>query len=170
MKKKVRIYRAADGNGKYVNKTSQFLSKAQMGGTPDPSMLAYPGSQPMEQQDQSGQLIQFVMNDITNQVAREETLFKLVNIMGLPLDTATELYVTIAEKITEDIEKSDDDTYEEETGQKRQKENPLTTDAIITQRPEEDSNYDYDLYSTTGRDIAMQESDEQDLLDESLDP
>jgi hypothetical protein len=170
MKKKVRIYRAADGNGKYVNKTSKFLSKAQMGGTPDPSMLAYPGSQPMEQQDQSGQLIQFVINDITNQVAREETLFKLVNVMGLPLDTATELYVTIAEKITEDIEKSDDDAYEEETGQKRQKEDSLTTDAVITQRPEEDSNYDYDLYSTSGRDIAMQESDEQDILDESLDP
>ena len=65
MKKKVRIYKAPDGKGKYVNKTSKFLAKAQMGGTPDPSMLGYPGAQPAQEQDKSGQIIQFVVNDIT---------------------------------------------------------------------------------------------------------
>ena len=29
---KVRIYKSPDGNGKYLNKTSQFLEKAQKGG------------------------------------------------------------------------------------------------------------------------------------------
>ena len=169
MKKKVRIYKAPDGKGKYVNKTSQFLAKAQMGGVPDPSMLAYPGAQPAQQQDQSGQLIQFVVNDITNQVAKEETLFKLVNVMGVPIDTATELYITIAEKLTEDIEKEDDRVYEEETGQARKKENPLTKDAIITQNPEQDT--DYGLFDDTGSDIVMDDSDQgPDILDEALDP
>ena len=170
MKKKVRIYKAPDGNGKYVNKTSRFLAKAQMGGTPDPSMLAYPGAQqaPASQQDQTSQLMQFVANDITNQVAKEETLFKLVNIMGVPIDAATELYMVIAEQITQDVEEQDDDAYEEETGQKREKEDPLSTDEVITQNVEED--IDYDLYDDTGSDIIMQDSEEEDVLDEALDP
>ena len=169
MKKKVRIYKAPDGKGKYVNKTSKFLAKAQMGGTPDPSMLGYPGAQPAQQQDKSGQIIQFVVNDITNQVAKEETLFKLVNIMGVPVDAATELYVTIAEKLTEDIEKEDDKTYEEETGQPRMKENPLTKDAVITENPEQET--DYGLFDDTGSDIVMDDSDQgPDILDEALDP
>ncbi len=29
---KVRIYKSPDGNGKYLNKTGQFLEKAQKGG------------------------------------------------------------------------------------------------------------------------------------------
>lgn len=33
-KKKVRIYKAQDGKGKFLNKTAQFLQKAQMGGAP----------------------------------------------------------------------------------------------------------------------------------------
>jgi hypothetical protein len=169
MKKKVRIYKAPDGKGKYLNKTSKFLTKVQMGGTPDPSMLGYPGAQPAQQQDKTNQLIQFVVNDITNQVAKEETLFKLVNIMGVPVDAATELYVTIAEKLTEDIEKEDDRTYEEETGQPRMKENPLTKDAVITENPEQE--IDYDLFDDTGSDIVMDDSDQgPDILDEALDP
>jgi hypothetical protein len=171
MKKKVRIYKAPDGKGKYVNKTSKFLSKAQMGGAPDPSMLAYPGAQPAEEQDQTNQIIQFIINDITSKVEKEKTLFKLINIMGLPMDAATQLYAVVAEKITEDIEREDDAAYEEETGQSRKKESPLTKDAVITQRPEEeDEDFDYDLYSTTGRDIVMEESNEPDILDEALDP
>ncbi len=170
MKKKVKIYKAPNGEGKFINKTSQFLAKAQMGGTPDPSMLAYPGAQqaPASQQDQTSQLMQFVANDITNQVAKEETLFKLVNIMGVPIDAATELYMVIAEQITQDVEEQDDDAYEEETGQKREKEEPLSTDEVITQNVEED--IDYDLYDDTGSDIIMQDSEEEDVLDEALDP
>lgn len=34
-KKKVRIYKAHDGKGKFLNKTAQFLQKAQMGGAPE---------------------------------------------------------------------------------------------------------------------------------------
>lgn len=168
MKKKVRIYKAPDGKGKYINNTSKFLAKAQMGGSPDPSMLAYPGSQPAQQQNKTDELIKFVVNDISNQVPKEQTMFKLVNIMGIALDAATELYVTIAEKLTEDIEKEDDRTYEEETGQQRKKETPLTKDAVITENPEEET--DYDLFDDTGADIVMEDFQEPDILDEGLDP
>lgn len=34
-KKKVRIYKAHDGKGKFINKTAKFLQKAQMGGAPE---------------------------------------------------------------------------------------------------------------------------------------
>lgn len=168
MKKKVRIYKSQNGEGKYINKTSKFLSKAQMGGVPDPSMLAYPGAQPAQEEDKSGQMIQLIVNDISNQVAKEQTLFKLVNIMGVPIDAATELYMLVAEKVTEDIDKEDDRSYEEETGIPRKKENPLTTNAVITESPEED--IDYGLYDDTGSDIVMEDSDEPDILDEALDP
>lgn len=170
MKKKVRIYKAPDGEGKVINKTSKFLAKAQMGGTPDASMLSYPGAQQAQvsEQDQTSQLMQFVANDITSQVAKEETLFKLVNVMGVPIDTATELYMVIAEQITKDVEEQDDEAYEQETGQKREKEESLSEDAVITQNPEED--VDYDLYDDTGSDIIMQDSEEEDILDEALDP
>ena len=170
MKKKVRIYKAPDGEGKVINKTSKFLAKAQMGGTPDASMLSYPGAQQAQvsEQDQTSQLMQFVANDITSQVAKEETLFKLVNVMGVPIDTATELYMVIAEQITKDVEEQDDEAYEQETGQKREKEESLSKDAVITQNPEED--VDYDLYDDTGSDIIMQDSEEEDILDEALDP
>ena len=168
MKKKVRIYKAEDGKGKFVNKTSKFLAKAQEGGMPDMSRLTYPGSQPTSQEDQTSQLIQLVVSDITSNVPREKTLTKLSNVMGIPFDKATELYMAIAEQITQQIEQQDNQDYEEETGSPREKEEALPVDAVITQEPEQD--YDYDLNDDTGAEIAMADSGEPDVLDEALDP
>lgn len=170
MKKKVRIYKSPNGDGKYINKTSQFLAKAQMGGTPDPSMLSYPGAQQAQQEDPTNQLIQLIVNDISTQTAKEETLFKLINVMGIAADAAAQLYETIAEQVTQDIEKADDDAYEEETGMKREKSERLSKNEVITQRPEEDVDYDYDLNDDTGSDMALETSNEPDVLDEALDP
>ncbi len=170
MKKKVRIYKSPNGDGKYINKTSQFLARAQMGGTPDPSMLSYPGAQQVQQEDPTNQLIQLIVNDISTQTAKEETLFKLINVMGIAADAAAQLYESIAEQVTQDIEKADDDAYEEETGMKREKSERLSKNEVITQRPEEDVDYDYDLNDDTGSDMALETSNEPDVLDEALDP
>lgn len=170
MKKKVRIYKSPTGDGKYINKTSQFLAKAQMGGTPDPSMLSYPGAQPAQQEDPTNQLIQLIVNDISTQTAKEQTLFKLINVMGIAADAAAQLYEAIAEQVTQDIEKADDEAYEEETGMKREKSESLSKNEVITQRPEEDIDYDYDLNDDTGADMALETSNEPDVLDEVLDP
>jgi hypothetical protein len=43
-KRTVRIYKAPDGEGKFINKTSQFLQKAQQGAQvqrPEDKMLKY---------------------------------------------------------------------------------------------------------------------------------
>ena len=168
MKKKVKIYKAKDGKGKFINKTSKFLSKAQDGGTPDMSRYAYPGSQPMAQEDQVSQLIQLIANDITTNVPRETTLTKLINVMGIPFDKATEFYTIIAEQITKQLEQEDDRSYEEETGTPRKKEDDLPVSAVITQQPEQ--NFDYDLYDDTGSEIVMEDSGEPDILDQALDP
>jgi hypothetical protein len=170
MKKKVRIYKSPNGDGKYINKTSQFLARAQMGGTPDPSMLSYPGAQQAQQEDPTNQLIQLIVNDISTQTAKEETLFKLINVMGIAADAAAQLYESIAEQVTQDIEKADDEAYEEETGMKREKSERLSKNEVITQRPEEDVDYDYDLNDDTGSDMALETSNEPDVLDEALDP
>ena len=44
MKKRVRIYKAPDGEGKFINKTAQFLQKAQEGGMPSVDQIGYPGA------------------------------------------------------------------------------------------------------------------------------
>ncbi len=168
MKKKVRIYKSPTGDGKYINKTSKFLAKAQMGGMPDPSMLGYPGAQQSQQEDPTNQLIQTIVSDISSQIPREKTIFKLVNIMGVASDVATQLYMAVAEQVTQDMEKADDESYEEETGMKREKEAPLSKNEVITENPEED--IDYGFYDDEGSETAMESSNEPDILDEALDP
>ena len=59
-KKKVRIYKAPDGKGQYINKTAQFIGKMQSGGQPSIDQLGYPGSQQENQPATEEQLMQVV--------------------------------------------------------------------------------------------------------------
>ena len=51
LKKKVRIYKSPDGNGKYINKTAQFLNRMDYGGQPSVDELGYPGAAQEAQAD-----------------------------------------------------------------------------------------------------------------------
>jgi hypothetical protein len=83
MKKRVRIYKAPNGEGKFVNKTAQFLKKAQEGGVPDPSMMGYPGGkQQPQQQLTEDQLASIILKDIGAGLPREGIVVKLVNVFG----------------------------------------------------------------------------------------
>ena len=83
MKKRVRIYKAPNGEGKFVNKTAQFLQKAQEGGAPDPSMMGYPGAGKQQvQQATDDQLASVILKDIGNSTPREAIVVKLVNVFG----------------------------------------------------------------------------------------
>ena len=74
--------------------------KAQEGGQPSADMLGYPGSQEQQQQSNQGQmsedmLMQSIMLDISKDVPEASIMGKLVNILGLDIQSAKQ-YVEAA--------------------------------------------------------------------------
>ena len=82
MKKRVRIYKDPNSKGKFINKTAQFLQKAQEGGMPSVDQIGYPGSIQQSQKIDDKQLASAVLTDISNSEPRERIIIKLVNIYG----------------------------------------------------------------------------------------
>jgi hypothetical protein len=74
-KRTVRIYKAPDGKGRYINKTSQFLHKAQEGAQVDDSMDQY---------------VQYIQSELQNQTDPQEIYQNLVE-AGLPEENAQSL-------------------------------------------------------------------------------
>jgi hypothetical protein len=167
MKKKVRIYKSPNGQGAYLNKTSQFLQKAALGGEPDMSQYGYPGAQP--QVDPETAIIQSIVQDITTEVPKEKTIYKLTAVMGLAIDVAQKVYMSVAEQINNDLDKVESDQYEEETGMPAKKEKS-DVQRVINNEIEEPE-IDYDLYDNTGSENVLGQSEQgPDILDETLDP
>jgi hypothetical protein len=74
-KRTVRIYKAPDGQGRYINKTSQFLHKAQEGAQVDDGMDQY---------------VQYIQSELQNQTDPQEIYQNLVE-AGLPEENAQSL-------------------------------------------------------------------------------
>lgn len=113
MKKKVRIYKAPDGQGAFLNKTAKFLKKAQEGGTPDPSMMGYPGAQQEEGQMTEDQITQSIVVDISNGKPKEETVVKLVQFMGQDPMQASQYYDQIYAALESEKEQDEEDADED---------------------------------------------------------
>lgn len=102
MKKKVRIYKAPDGKGKFVNKTAKFLRKAQEGG----------------QQDQQSQITDYVYKTLANtdeldmEMTKDSLIGELVA-AKIPMDQAEQMVENIAanfesqEPVQEEEEETD---------------------------------------------------------------
>jgi hypothetical protein len=116
MKKKVRIYKSPDGNGKYINKTAQFLNRMDYGGQPSVDELGYPGAAQEAQADPADQLAQVVLQDINDNLPYEASVAKLVNAYDLDPAVANQfvqqIYATVESQV--DKEKSDEAEVEEE--------------------------------------------------------
>ena len=118
MKKKVRIYKQG-GEGKFINKTTQFLYKAQEGGTYDPNTMGYPGSYQQKQQQvqlDDNKLAAIVVQDISNNTPKEAIVMKLVTAYGKdPLQAnqlVDQMYVYLEqESEKEKANAEDDDEY-----------------------------------------------------------
>jgi len=119
MKKKVRIYKQG-GEGKFINKTAQFLYKAQEGGTYDPNAMGYPGADQQAQQQaplNDNQLAAIVVQDISNNIPKEAIVMKLVTAHGKDPLQADQLVDQMYLYLEEESEKEkanaeDDDEYE----------------------------------------------------------
>ena len=84
-KRTVRIYKAPDGQGRYINKTNQFLHRAQEGAQVDNGMDQY---------------VQYIQSELQNQTAPEEIYQKLVE-AGLPEENAQSLIQQIMQGMSQ---------------------------------------------------------------------
>jgi hypothetical protein len=119
MKKRVRIYKSPTGEGQFLNKTAQFLRKAQMGGAPTAEELSYPGAtQGQTQQVDDNQLASLVLQDISNSRPKEEIVVKLVNMYGKdPMEATTlvnQMYTYLEEQSEAQKEEDSEESSDEE--------------------------------------------------------
>jgi hypothetical protein len=115
MKKRVRIYKAPDGEGKFINKTAQFLQKAQEGGMPSVEDIGYPGAgQQQAQQVDENQLASAVLTDISNSEPRERIIIKLVNTYGKDPMEAQQFVDQMYQYVEQQQQSETDDAEEEE--------------------------------------------------------
>jgi hypothetical protein len=84
-KRTVRIYKAPDGQGRYINKTNQFLHKAQEGAQVDDGMDQY---------------VQYIQSELQNQTDPQEIYQKLVE-AGLPEESAQSLIQQIMQSMSQ---------------------------------------------------------------------
>jgi hypothetical protein len=161
MKKKVRIYKAPDGQGAFLNKTAKFLKKAQEGGMPDPNMMAYPGAQQEQGQTSEDQITQSVVTDISNGRPKEETVVKLVQFMGQDPMQASQYYDQIYAALESQKEQEEEEADEDSENQPIKEEIEQNT---ATQEIDEDF-YGDDTDNDLANEIAA-EDDEQDYADD----
>jgi len=110
--------------------------KAQEGGQPSADMLGYPGSQEQQQQSNQGQmsedmLMQSIMLDISKDVPEASIMGKLVNILGLDIQSAKQ-YVEAAYTMLES-QMEDEATDEVETPEKAAEE--VMTETLVEDKP-----------------------------------
>ena len=163
MKKKVRIYKQG-GEGKFINKTAQFLYKAQEGGSYDPNTMGYPGSDQQAQQQtplNDNQLSAIVIKDISNRVPKEAIVMKLVTAHGKdPLQAnqlVDQMYVYLEnEREKEKANAEDDDEYENTDVA------PVEETAMAPVQEIEEGFYGDDQNTDMANEIAMEDSEVDD--------
>lgn len=110
---KVRIYKSPDGNGKYLNKTGQFLKKAQLGGVPAESEMGYPGSSSEKKEATQEELIELISNDLSNNIDEQTISYKLATFYDLDPMMAINLVSQVKDYI-ENQDVVDYDVYDED--------------------------------------------------------
>jgi hypothetical protein len=114
MKKRVKVYKAEDGQGAYRSNLSKFLQKAQMGGQPSMEQMSYPGDQQPQEMDEN-QVINMIAMDITGGKPKEETMAKLTNIVGLDFQTADQFFESVREQLNSRKTEVEEESVEEES-------------------------------------------------------
>ena len=129
-KRTVRIYKSPDGKGKYINKTNQFLHRAQEGAQVDNGMDQY---------------VQYIQSELQNQTAPEEIYNNLVK-AGLPEEDAQSLIQQIMQGMSQPQENEAAEyqdggesqaisQYDEMNDQTEEEEEPETLASLIEETP-----------------------------------
>jgi len=162
MKKKVRVYKSPDGNGKYINKTAQFLGKMQTGGQPSVDELGYPGAAQEAQATSEEQLMQVVYQDISNDMPYEAIVAKLVNGYNLDPAVANQFVQQVYSIIENKIDKDKSDEAEEEEQEESSEVKDIEQEILSEKKP---------MSKIQGHtDLAMEDEEEDftDLEDEDM--
>lgn len=140
MKKRVKLYKSPDGNGRYINKTAQFLQKAQEGGMPNPDAMGYPQGNSQPNQDD---VVNMIVTDISNGVTKNETMVKLINVVGLGQQEAEQMF----EGVNQQLQQNDQQAEQEEiAAEEETPADPNGNPEFIENQPveeEEEESYDY---------------------------
>jgi hypothetical protein len=158
MKKKVRIYKAPDGKGKFVNKTAKFLSRAQEGG----------------QQDKQAQLADYVYKTLDDAEPFEfesvkESLINELASAQVPIDQAEGMVENIAATLSNETAQAEEIAGQEEAGiyDETQEELRAQEEAAAAAEEERQAGLaeDYGYYDDTAAQ-GEDDEDEEDYDDE----
>ena len=169
MKKRVRIYKSPTGEGQFLNKTAQFLRKAQMGGTPSAEELSYPGAGQGQagqaQQVDDNQLASLVMQDISNSRPKEEIVVKLVNVYGKDPMEATNLVNQIYTYLEEQSEAQKEEDSEESSDEEVTGGDPEDAQEETVMNPVQETEEDFygdDMNNDMANEVANEDDEIED--------
>ena len=153
MKKRVKVYKAENGQGAYMSNLAKFMQKAQMGGQPTMEQMSYPGDQQGQegQQMDQDQVINMIAMDITNGRPKEETMAKLTNIVGLDFQTADQFFEGVRTQINTRKETVEEESVDEEGTPPDPSGNPQTVEKQTEEEDEEEE-------GPSNNDIAYQDA------------
>ena len=137
MKKRVKLYKSPDGNGRYINKTAQFLQKAQEGGMPNPDAMGYPQGNSQPNQDD---VVNMIVTDISNGVTKDETMVKLINVVGLGQQEADQMFEGVNQQLQQNNQEAD---QEEIAAEEETPADPNGNPEVIENEQVEEEGYDY---------------------------
>lgn len=139
---KVRIYKSPDGKGKYLNKTGQFLKKAQLGGVPAESEMGYPGSSSEKKEATQEELVELIANDLNNNIDEQTISYKLATFYDLEPMIALSLVSQVKEYIENqdviDYDVYDEDEEEQTTDEEDAEEEDLLEAEAVLNGPGQD--------------------------------
>lgn len=139
---KVKIYKDPAGQGRYINKTSQFLEKAQYG---------------MEKKATEDDITNTILDELTMDPDPDSIAYKLQGLYGLDYNTALN-------KITE----VQDILYKEGTGESKNTVDAMVPETVVDDNRA--NRYDYGLNETSVVDDANYEGNTGWEDDESMEP
>lgn len=133
----VRIYKAPNGQGEYINKTAKFLKKAQMGAETE--------SDSSMQQKQLEPIVQFVTGALADDMQPEEVMKILVS-KGLPKELVYSIISSVLQQQEAPEEEESADTQEEapeesKIGQSEYQ--PIGEEESVEEEPEQDQAMDH---------------------------
>ena len=144
-----------------MEKKKVRLYKAQEGGQPPIDMMGYPGSQQEQQQLSEDQVLQMVMNDISQEMPKAAIVNKLVNGVGLDITQANQYVESVYAAIEQQKEQygENEETEDEEEREVNEMEGKLV---------EEDEEEEQEMEDIKGHsDLAMEDEEgEEEYLTE----
>jgi len=166
---KVRIYKSPDGNGKYLNKTSQFLEKAQLGGVPENNQQ-FQGSN--SSQKEASLILASVYNAIKKGQSPEDVYDALIA-RKMDSKQATQIVTSVVDYMIENDEYTDEDAENNKKAREEEEQKYEDPNQAIEQQKDEEAENQMNQYNEQSLEVANDtsaiEQEEEDAANSSQD-